>query len=613
MSKNRIVCLVGILLLAMGLVACQPEAEIVEVTRVITDTETVEIVVTQIVTEIEEIEGEDVEVTRVVEVVVEPTDVPPPTGGFLVESSFADWNQLNPILSADSASSDVNTKMYLSLLTLHEFSGEVVGEIATDWTVSEDGLIYTFNLRDDILWSDETPLTANDVKFTYDAIAHESVDTPRKSNVELIESITAVDDYTLEMVFSSVDCTALQNLTLGVLPAHAFDNDPTTVMDSPENLAPTVVSGPFMFQEHEADSFTTLVSNPNYYLGAPNVDGWTYRVFADQSAELAATLAGEVDVTGVGPQFVSVIEGEIASGAPLQMKKFFDDGYTYVGFNLADPTNPQFGFEDANENGIWDEGEAFIDNDPHPIFSDFAVRSAIGQAIDYTNVINRVLFGQGVQAISNVLPAVEWAYNTELESPVFDLEAAAATLEEAGWVDSDGDGIRERDGMDLAFTLMTNAGNEVRENIAAIMDDTLSQIGFDVSLEIIEFGTVVGNLLGQTYDAVIIGWTGLGSDPEDSVFWHPRNDTPGSGFNFISYNNPQVTEMLDEARGLPGCDTAERGVLYKEMQEIILADQGYAFLYVPLGNVVYHQRVGGIDPGPWATYYNVEDWFISAE
>jgi len=121
----------------------------------------------------------------------------------------------------------------------------------------------------------------------------------------------------------------------------------------------------------------------------------------------------------------------------------------------------------------------------------------------------------------------------------------------------------------------------------------------------------VGELLGQTYDAVIIGWTGLGSDPEDEVFWHYRNDTPGSGFNFVSYQDEALAETLLQAKSLPGCSTAERGALYKEVQNQILADQPYAFLYVPLGNVVWNTRLGGIDPGPWVTYYNVEEWYLT--
>ena len=207
--------------------------------------------------------------------------------------------------------------MFLGLLTIDPFTGANAPQIADSWDVSEDGLTYTFNLRDDITWSDGTPLTANDVVFTWDAVNTDEVESPRRSNFSTVDSWTAVDDYTVEVQLSGLDCTTVANLGLGVLPAHVYDNDPLNIVDSPENSAPTVVSGPFAFGEHQPDSFVSLVPNESHYLGAPNVDGWTVRQFADQSAEIAALLAGEIDYTGIGAQFVSTIEGAIATGDPF--------------------------------------------------------------------------------------------------------------------------------------------------------------------------------------------------------------------------------------------------------------------------------------------------------
>jgi peptide/nickel transport system substrate-binding protein len=499
----------------------------------------------------------------------------------------------------------------LGLLTLDEFSGEIIGELAKDWTVSEDGLTYTFNLRDDVTWTDGTPVTANDIKFTYDAIGSDLVDTPRKSNIELVESFSVIDEYTLEIVFDTLDCTALQNFTLGILPAHMYAADFSDVMDNPENEEPTVTDGPFKFQEWVRDDHVTLVRNEDYYLGAPNIDGWIYRIFADTSAELAGFLAGEIDLLGVGPEYVSVIEGEIAKGSPFEMKKFFNDGYTYVGFNMADPENPEIGWVDENGDGEFTDGEPpNLEQTPHPILSDVLVRKAISYTLDYTNIINKVYFGQGAPMVANVLPAVEWAYNSDLEPYALDTEKAATLLDEAGWVREGDTGVRMKDGNPLALSILTNAGNEVRENIAAIMKDNLDALGFDITLDILEWGTVVGNLLGQQFDMVIIGWIGMGSDPEDSVFWAYRYDDPGGGFNFVSYYNEEVDKLLQDARSLPGCSTEGRGTMYKRIQEIIHEDAPYAFIVNPLGNVIWNTRLQGINPGPWSTYYNVEEWYL---
>jgi peptide/nickel transport system substrate-binding protein len=555
---------------------------------------------------------ETVLVPEEVEVLITPTPEPIPQGGSMVESTFSDASILNPILSSDNVSAIVEDKMFLALLTIDPFSGEVIGQIADSWTVSDDGLTYTFKLRDDIFWTDGTPVTANDVKFTYDAIGSDLVDTPRKPNIELVESFNVIDDQTLEIVFNTLDCTALLNFTLGILPAHMYAPDFTDVMDNPENEGPTVTNGPFKFQEWVRDDHVTLVRNENYYLGAPNLDGWILRVFADQSAELAGLLAGEIDITAVGNQYVSVIEGEIAKGAPYIMKKFFDDGYTYVGFNMADPESPEIGWVDVNEDGLFDDGEEpNLEQTPHPILSDLNVRKAIAYSLDYTNIINKVAFGQGAPMVANVLPAVEWAYNNEIEPYALDTEMAAQLLDEAGWVREGDEGVRMKDGKPLALSLMTNAGNETRENIVAILKDNLDTLGFDITLDVIDFGTVVQKLLGQQFDMVVIGWTGVGSDPEDSVFWAYRYDDPAGGFNFVSYYNPEVDELLFEAKSLPGCSTEDRGAKYKRIQELIHEDAPYAFLYNPLANVIWNTRLLEVNPGPWSTYYNVHDWYIT--
>lgn len=554
-----------------------------------------------------EVPGEQVEVP--VEVLVTPTPAPIPQGGTMIESTFADATILNPILYNDSASFDILSKMYEALLGTDEFTGEIIPAFAESWSVSDDGLVYTFNLRQDVYWSDGTQMTANDFKFTYDAIGSDLVETPRKSNIELVDSIDVVDDFTVAVTFSEIDCTALNNLGLGILPSHMYAEDFSDVMENAENKAPTVVSGPFAFKEWIADDHATLVRNDAYYKGAPNLDGWIYRVFADTSAELAALLAGEIDVTGVAPQYVSTIEGAIASGQPLEMRKFFDDGYTWIAMNYADPANPQNGFVDEDEDEAFTDGEMVQTQDPHPILSDIAVRRAVSHAVDVTNIVNKVAFGQGAQIPSNVLPAVGWAYDDTLQGYPYDLDMAGQILDEAGWV-LGADGVRTKDGQRLELKLQTNAGNETRENIIVLVQETLNSIGFDIDAEAVDFGTLVGELLNQTFDMVLLGWTGKGTDPDDVGLWEFRFDTVGSGFNFTSYYNPRMEELGQAAKTLPGCDTAERAVMYKEIQQLMHDDAPYVFLYNPLGNVVWNTRLQNIEPGAWSTYYNVEDWFM---
>lgn len=593
------VLLVGIL------IACQPQTQIVEVTRVVPET----VVETRVV----EAEPELVEVTRQVEVQVTPTPAPAPQGGNVVESTFSDASTLNPVLASDEASADVLGQMYLTLTGLEAHTGRIIGQIARDWESSEDGLVYTFHLRDDILWSDGTPLTANDLDFTYRAVNTDAVASPRRSNFDQVDSWRVVDDYTLEVTLKTVDCTFLGNMIIGILPAHVFDNDPANIPDSPENTAPSVVAGPFTFVEWVPDDHITLAANPTYYLGQPNVDTWTYRVYADQASEFAALLAGEVDAAsrGVGRQYVSAVEGQIAGGAPMNLVKFFDNGTTFIAFNLANPENPQNGWDDLDGDGKFTDGEPPLAQDPHPILSDHAVREAIAWSTDYQGIINQVAFGQGGPIVANVWPAIEWAYNNDLTPRSQDLERAQAILEEAGWVDSDDDGVREKDGRRLAFSLMTNAGSETRENIGIVMKDILDSIGFEITLDYLEFGTVVDRLLGQSFDAVIIGFGGGPPEPDDSNQFSYRNDEVGAGFNFVSYYNETVEENLAAGKAVPGCKEEDRAPFYRANQEEIFNDIPYVFLHVDLENGVSWQRLNNYDPNVWNRWYNVEEWYLT--
>lgn len=522
----------------------------------------------------------------------------PVSGGVWTRSTSADASILNPILSSDATSSAIHAMLVPGLIGQDPVSGAFVpeGSMSERWEVSDDGLIWTFYLRDNVTWSDGDPVDAADFKFTYDAVASDLVETPRKSNVELIESIEVIDPLTLQVTFSQVKCDGLGDLGLGWLPSHLFAPDFSDVMTNDYNQAPSVSAGPFVFQSWTRDDNTILTRNETYWEGAPNMDGMIYRIVPDSGTRLAQLLSGEIDTTGLEPTQLSSVEGN----PDINVYSFQDDGYDYIGLNLANPANPQPGK---------DEDGNLIEQEPHPILSDLNVRKAIAHALDYQTIIDSVYLGRGYQIASNVLPAVEWAHDPSIAPYAYDQALAQQLLEEAGWVDSNGDGVREKDGAELKLVLVTNAGNKVREDLGALVQDQLGQIGFNIDFQAIDFGTLVEQLLGQTYDMVIIGWTGVGSDPNDDVFWRTDFDTPGSGFNFVSYQNPRIDELLQAGVTVPGCDPAVRAPYYQEIQQIIHDDVPYVFISGGVGDTGYNNRWEGIDPGPWSFYWNVHQWW----
>jgi peptide/nickel transport system substrate-binding protein len=193
-----------------------------------------------------------------------------------------------------------------------------------------------------------------------------------------------------------------------------------------------------------------------------------------------------------------------------------------------------------------------------------------------------------------------WAYNHDLPRYPYDPDAAMALLEEAGWVDEDGDGVREKDGVPLAFTIAYSSILQMFETEALIIQDQLNQIGFDVSVEHYEWGNYIEEVyLGQKYDATPM----TNSDPaaaEPNTFTSlllSREDIPGAGNNIVSYVNPEVDALLDEARSVPGCAPEERAELYHEIQRISHEDVAYVWLFVPNMFHVSNSRIGGFEPG----------------
>jgi peptide/nickel transport system substrate-binding protein len=287
-----------------------------------------------------------------VEVLITPTPEPIPQGGSVVFGNILDPDSLNPILAPDNRTV---LQLFLPLFRINYFTGEIVGRIAESWSSSEDGLTYTFKLRDDIYWTDGTPLTAWDFKFTYDAYRSEFVEG---LSLPQIESINVIDDYSLEIVFNTIHCAyMLYNLLIPPLPSHMYAEDFSDIMDSPLSEAPTVTSGPFKFQEWVKGDHITLIRNENYYLGAPHIERYISLTFEDDESQLAAFLAGEIDVTSVDAEYVSVIEAEIAKGQSFAIHKYLSDGYSFVAFNMANPEKAEIGWEDLDEDGIFDEDE----------------------------------------------------------------------------------------------------------------------------------------------------------------------------------------------------------------------------------------------------------------
>ncbi|MBN8636986.1 MAG: hypothetical protein J0M07_16785 [Anaerolineae bacterium] len=546
-------------------------------------------------------------------------------GGIIIEGNLsADVATMNPIMSSDTASSRVIGFMFPGFIGADPAAAVLApaqpNSLAESWEISEDGLTYTFTLRQDMTWSDGTPITSADILYSWEAIkagAEGLIDVPGSYIIDPtgatgVLDVQAPDDYTVVVTMASPECTSLSYAASIVpAPSHVLPEDVSTLGDSEFNLNPTVTRGPFTFGEFRPGEQVSLVNDPTYpavdtVLGYVAPEGFIYRSVADQNVMVEQFLAGELNVID-GP---AVARRQDIRNSSATVYSYPGNAWDYLAMNLADPNNPQNAFDEAGNP---------IDQGNHPIFGDVRVRQALARAIDVESIIDAAVFNEGERMTSFLIPA-SWAYADDLAPIPFDPEAAAAMLDEAGWVDADNDPATPRvaqgsmyaeDGAEFVFTLYTNEGNTRREAIGTLVQDQLAQIGVRVDFQTIDFNTLLDIMDSQTFDTIILGWrNGYPDDPDATQLFTAVSDVIGAGSNFTSFNNERFTELNAQAKSLPGCDPAERAAIYGEMQQIMQDELPYIWLFATNGMYAANS-IEGFDPYPSQLYWNADAWSVS--
>ena len=550
-------------------------------------------------------------------------------GGILIGTNFGgDPTNMNPLISNNTVELALNEFLFPSLYNFNPETrapmkagrNDQDNGLALDWSISDDGLVYTFSLRDDVTWNDGTPVTAFDYKFTFDALASGETSSPRADVLQSVESVEAADETTLVVTLKLASCRVIEELDdFGILPQHIIepllDGNYAEIDNLEYNKNPHVTAGVFNFGALVPDEQTSLVRNENHWMDV-SPEGYIIRNVPDQVVGVEQFLAGEVNSVGTaGSASVPAIRmqdfRDRAEAGEFQIYEYVDDGLTFVGFNMADRNNPA--------NGRDDDGNP-LDQGKHPLFGDVRVRQAVAQAVNYTDIIEGAAEGEAVQVNSFGTPAL-WGYDTSIEPWEYNPEAALALLAEAGFIDDDNDpstplvatedALYAEPGTPFAFELLTNSGNLVREAAGTVIQDQLGQIGIAVDFQTQEFGALVQFLLGQDFDAIMIGFTNLDQDTDARNVFTPVGDLVGGGFNFVSYSNDRVTELYDQALALPGCDFSERQALYHEVSRILHEELPWWWLFAPFSMYAESNSVQNWHPYAEVRYANMADIAIS--
>ena len=487
----------------------------------------------------------------------------PPVAGGAVRVGYAGAPaDLNPGLGVLVEDYIMYNLMYDSLLDI-DLEGNFQPEVATDWNVSDDGLTWTLTLRDDIVFHDGEPLTADDVVFSLTLYRDTAAFPFLPSYLTPFVDIQAVDATTVTMTAEAPVAAFEYRLpAMYVLPQHIWEAVDATTFTNDEMIG----SGPFKMVEYSQDEFVRLGSNPDYWDGAPAVAEVIFQTFSNPDARVQALINGELDMI---TEFPATAIPALTSAADVEVV----DGLEYGGrfadifFNVTEPEN----CPTEEEGGVCSG---------HPALRDVIVRQALAHATDKQQILDSVLLGLGELGLGLVPPALGDWFASELlaEDYAFDLGAAAQMLEDAGYVDGDGDGVREcptddcGPSGDLTFRMNYPTDNEEHPRVSELLSGWWSEIGVAVEIQGLDSDALT-SICCPTFDFDVMLWSWSSDTDPEGLLGVLLCSEISSGFSETGYCNPTYDQLFDEQS--VETDPAVRRELIVEMQRVALEDVPY--------------------------------------
>ena len=529
---------------------------------------------------------------------------------------------VNPVTTSDTVSEDF-MRWVVDTLADRKFSNpdELEPVLAEKWTFDEKTLTYTIHLRKGVMWHptkfpDGTVIpsrefTSEDVKFTFDSILNKSADSATlrsyyedpdaKEEADKIKIVvTVVDKYTITVrwkrpYFLSEEFT----LGVGIIPKHVYSVDEKGEPISLDILSEEFAkgfnnhwhnsmmcgTGPMMFGQWKKNERLELVRNPKPWGEPFYFNKVVFRNIPNSNTSLQMTLNGELDYVVIPEKnlFVQTREDKAVKAGKVKLSEYDYPGYRYIGWNFK-----------------------------REIFKDRNVRWALAHAIPVQKIIDKVLYGLGTRLSGPFLPGSS-SSNPACEPIAHDPEKAKKILEDGGWKDSNGNGVRDRmiggKLYELKFDLMIYSDSAMYKTIAEVLKEECRQIGVDIQISPVKWALMIEKLHKKEFDACFLGWA-MSWKNDPFQIWHgSQADVPESS-NAIGYKNPELDALIETLRVT--FDPPKQKELYQKMHRLLYDDQPYAFLFVDKRTSGYSSRLQNIKYFKIRPCLDHREWFAAA-
>jgi peptide/nickel transport system substrate-binding protein len=514
---------------------------------------------------------------------VEVVAVPSP-GGTYVEGVLGYAETINPILTpimvpGNPVEQDLGALIFEGLTSLNS-RGEVVPRLAREWEVSEDGNTYEFHLRQDVVWHDGAPFSAQDVAFTIQALQDPSYQGVT-ALAELWRNVTVdvLDRYTVRFVLDEPFPSFLYYTTIGLLPAHLLSNVPAEDLAEHEfSTRRPVGTGMFMVDEVFPDR-VVLTASPNWWGVKPYLETIEFWFFAEPEALMASYERQEIHGFHMErPQDLALLTGM----DDLNAFSARSAGYGIIYLNLQ--------------------------RESVPFFQEKEVRQALLYALDRGSLIDRVLGGLGFVADSPILPTT-WAYEPAVRQYGYDPERAIGLLDAGTWMDSDADRIRDKDGVQLSMTLLTSEDPKMVQ-MAEEIARQWAAVGVEAGVRPVSSSAIIQLVRARNFDAVLIEM-GAVADPDPYPLWHSTQAVEG-GQNYSGFTNEEADLLMEEGRATT--DPEVRAELYRSFQRVFAEEVPALLIYYPIYSYAVDSEVQGVQLSPMLhasdRFRNLAQWYV---